>query len=130
MFVCLCPHRNLSLFILMDNVHLHNMSTVGDCQLPNSSDGGALFFFTDLTSISTTSHEPTVSSRQVKVGPLDPRTTTLNSISTNMPRTRSRARDKEEEALANIGHNKRLSQILDLVHKYYSVVMCIIVVVT
>ena len=59
------------------------------------------------------------------VGPLDPRTTTQNSITTNMPRTRGRAGDKEEEALANIRRDKTLSQILELVQKYNDV-MCII----
>ena len=99
----------------MDNVH-YNVSAVTVCQLPNSSDGGALFFYTEPTSINSTSNQFIISSRQVVVGPLDPRTTTLNSITTNMPRRRGRARDKEKEALANIGRNKRLSQIRDLVH--------------
>ena len=114
--VCLCTHRIFPL-LLMDNVHLlHNVSALTDCQLPNSSDGGALFFYTEPTSIST-SHKPTISSRQVVVGPLDPQTITPNSTSTNMPRKLGRARDKENEALANIVQDKRLFQILELVQQ-------------
>lgn len=103
--------------LLLDNVHLlYNVSNVTNCQVPNSSDGGALFFYTEPTSIST-SHESIISSRQVVLGPLDPQITTLKPISTNMPRRRDRARVKEEEALANIGRNKRLSRIRELVQK-------------
>ena len=108
----------------MDNVQLlYNVSDVTDCQLPNSSNGGALFFYAEPTSISTT-HEPNIiSSRKVVVGPLDPQTTTLSSTSTTMPRRRDRARDKEDEALANIGRDPMLSQILELVYTIKLIMM-------
>ena len=86
---------------MMDNVHLlYNVSGVTDCQLLNGNGGGALFFYTELTTIS---REPTISSRQVVVGPLD------------MLRKRGRAGDKENEALDNIIRDEQLSQILELV---------------
>ena len=113
MFICLSSHSKL----LLDNVHLlHNVSTVTECQLSNSSDGGALLFYTELTSINS-SREPIISSRQVVVGPLDPQTITPNSTSINKPRKLGRARDKENEALANIVQDKRLFQILELVQQ-------------
>lgn len=101
---------------MLDNVHLlYNVSTVTDCQLRNGN-GGALFFYTEPTYFNTT-FEPTISSHRVVIDPLDPQTVTLDFTTPNMPRKRGRARDKENEALANIVQDEQLSQIQELVQQ-------------
>ena len=115
-----------------DNVW--NTSSASDCK--PTQGGGALFFYTQpATSSGSVANHPAavISSRQLVIGPLDPRNVTLEPrppVTTTLAPSTQSASEAESEVLEIIGNDQRISGILTLVKMLFLWVCIIYVYIT